>query len=393
MINAIKTIVLLLLIVFVAASCEEDFSTVTEYNDKTVVYAFLEHKDPWNSSKDTNFIVVNKAFLGEANVYDMASVADSVNYPDYDQIDVSLQRIKTSDPNSEAIGDPIQLDYTVHYKDSGVFSREHNVVFYTTKALMYYQDVDANPAPGDESYYYRLSVKKPNKEEVYAVTKMIRGIYEGKPMTRPDDKKEINMVSTLQNYKFNIEFKPNLDATSYALRIRLFYYEKKYNDDNIYLDYVDYTHSLYNVVSGESSSSSSLSIGVPPSAFYINIASKLKDTTGVQWRMYKTEGNTGFPETHAILFTLGSYETYMHNQVTQPSNGIVQERPTYSNIVNGLGLFTSKWNFIRDGFYLSNPTIDSLSMGEESKYLKFKNSDLTVHDNYMMDYSSVIKRY
>ena len=84
MLKTIKNISLFLFIILLFSACEEDFDIVTDYKDQTVVYAFLNHQDPWNGpleeNLDTNWIVVNKAFLGEANVYDMASVADSVNY-------------------------------------------------------------------------------------------------------------------------------------------------------------------------------------------------------------------------------------------------------------------------------------------------------------------------
>jgi len=379
--------------------CEEDFDLITAYKDQTVVYAFLEHHDPWSEQRDTNWVVVNKAFLGEANVNDMAAVSDSVNYKDYDKISVTLQRIKSLDPNSEPVGeevwnhDPIVLQYTTHYKDSGAFARDNNVVFYTTKSLMEYQDVDLNPRPDEnQAYFYKLTIKKPGQPDVYATTKMIRGITEGRPMTTPEDYRSIQMSSSFPNYTFDVEFESNKDARIYEFKIRTFYYEKR-TDGNIYIDYIDYVHPIQVTSNKIQTESQKMKINVVPLVYFSNFDRKLADTSGVVWRIVKTKTTADRPETHALLFTLGSQETYVYNQVTQPSNGIVQEKPTYTNITNGVGLFTSKWNFQRNKFQITSGTIDSLATGIASKNLKFKDYEFTSRQNSIMDHSTVIKRY
>jgi len=396
---SIRNIILFILVIPFFTSCDEDFDTVTEYKDQTVVYAFLEHHDPWSSTEDTNWVVVNKAFLGEANANDMASVADSVNYPNYDNIEVTLQRINSIDPESGPVGegqfnhDPIVLQYTTHYKDSGAFATDNNIVFYTTEPLMLFQDVSSNPRPDEDNpYYYKLSIKKPGKEEVYATTKIIRGIYEGRPMTIPESHREIQMASPFPNYTYSVEFGTNIDARVYEFRIRTYYYEKR-TDGNIYIDYVDYVHPIVTTPSKNQERSIDMEINVAPLSYFSNFDRKLSDTSGVVWRILKTESGNPRNETHALLFTLGSQETYVYNQVTQPSNGIVQDKPTYTNITNGLGLFTSKWNYQKGNFGITGGTIDSLAIGVASKNLKFKTRDFTYRENSTMDKSSVIVRY
>lgn len=393
MINTIKTALLFLFASLFFTACDEDFDLTTEYKDQTVIYAFLEHKDPWHLTGDTNFIVVNKAFLGEKNVYEMAAVSDSVNYDNYDEINVTLQRISNIDPNSQPIGEPIVCEYTTHYKDSGAFSRAHNVVFYTTKNLMLYKDVNLNPSPDEnDSYFYKISVKKPGKEEVYATTKIIRGMYEGRPLNLPENNRLIEMASTFPNYTYNVEFGSNIDARIYQFKIRTYFYEKR-TDGNIYIDYIDYLHPLMVTRNKIQQQSEDMEVNVTPSAYYTSFNKKLKDTTGVVWRIIKTKKTDERPETHSLHFTLGSQETYIYNQITQPSNGIVQEKPTYTNITNGLGLFTSKWNYSRNNFTITGGTIDSLSVGIYTKDLKFRTRDFTYNQNEIMDHTSVIKRY
>ena len=380
----IKISIISLLIAISLTSCEEDFELNTEYKDQTITYAFLEHKDPWGwptGDADTNWIVVNKAFLGEAKVDDMASVSDSVNYPDYNKIIVSLQRIETIDPKSKPIGNPIFLDYTTHFKKEGVFAQDNNIVFYTTEMLMDYRPLSASPSPQeDDVFFYKLSIKKQGKEEVYATTKMIRGIYLDVPMSNPPETRKINMASSFPNYKFSVKFMVNANARAYKFRIRTFYYEKRTNG-NIYLDYVDYEHPLIITKEKHPIDAQKIEISVDPLSFYSSIERKLQNTDNVQWRIAKTQNKTGLTESHALMFTLGSQESYVYNQVTLPSDGIIQDKPTYTNITNGLGLFTSSWNYQRDQFAFTNPSLDSLSASVATKNLKFLNSASTSLEN------------
>jgi len=391
--NSIKLIISLIVIIFFFSSCEEDFKLITDYKDQTVIYAFLEHKDPWgwpSGDTDTNWIVVNKAFLGEDNVEDMASVSDSVNYPNYDDLHVTLQRIKTIDANSATVGEPIILLPTQHYKDSGLFAQDNNIVFYTTALLMNYRNIDNDPSPElDNDYFYKLSVIKPNQEEVYATTKMLRGIYIGKPMTNSPAHREIKMASSFPNYTYKVNYKTNKDARLYSFKIRLFYYEKR-TDGHIYLDYVDYAHPVIVTKSKNTPDAQEMKISVSPLSFYSSIERKLHNTDGVVWRAPKILSKTGLVESHALLFTLGDQNTYIYNQVTKPSNGIIQDRPTYTNITNGLGLFSSTWNYQRDQFKLTAATIDSISDGIVTKDLKFLNNSETVLQNSKITSDDVI---
>ena len=388
-----KLFIISLLITLVLPSCEEDFDLITEYKDQTIAYAFLKHQDPWGwptENSDTNWIVVNKAFLGEAKVDDMADVSDSVNYSNYDNIIVSLQRIETIDPKSNKIGNPIFLNYTTHYKEEGIFAQDNNIVFYTTEMLMDLIHAGTNPVPRpDDNFFYKLSIKKQGKEEVYATTKMIRGIYLGVPMSNIPEHRKINMASAFPNYKFIVKFKVNADARIYKFRIRTFYYEKRTNG-NIYLDYVDYEHPLIITKEKHPIDAQELEVAVAPLSYYATIERKLHNTDNVEWRIAKTQNKTGLTESHSLLFTLGSQETYVYNQVTQPSDGIIQDKPSYTNITNGLGLFTSSWDYQRDKFSLTNASIDSLATSIGTQDLKFKNAASTSLENAKIKAEDVI---
>ncbi len=57
--------------------------------------------------------------------------------------------------------------------------------------------------------------------------------------------------------------------------------------------------------------------------------------------------------------------------VNKPSTSIVQEKPEYTNINNGLGIFSSRYSKAPFTKYLGTTSWDSLSCGQYTNHLKF----------------------
>jgi hypothetical protein len=57
-------------------------------------------------------------------------------------------------------------------------------------------------------------------------------------------------------------------------------------------------------------------------------------------------------------------------EVNEPSNSIVQERPEYTNINNGIGIFSCRYEVIRS-FYLNANSREELRNGEYTCNLMF----------------------
>lgn len=58
-------------------------------------------------------------------------------------------------------------------------------------------------------------------------------------------------------------------------------------------------------------------------------------------------------------------------EVSQPSNSIIQEKPSFTNIENGIGLFSSRFVQVVDSINLSQRTIDELRSNPLTKDLGF----------------------
>ncbi|HTL81129.1 MAG TPA: hypothetical protein VL651_05470, partial [Bacteroidia bacterium] len=62
-------------------------------------------------------------------------------------------------------------------------------------------------------------------------------------------------------------------------------------------------------------------------------------------------------------------DTYMN--LNGPSTSLVQEKPFYTNIVNGYGVFSSRVAKTKTNLILTPLTQDTLSRGQFSCYMRF----------------------
>jgi len=61
-----------------------------------------------------------------------------------------------------------------------------------------------------------------------------------------------------------------------------------------------------------------------------------------------------------MIMTVGSEDLETYINVNKPITGIVQERPQFTNINNGIGLFSSRFKKIRFDYDLTSSTLDYL---------------------------------
>jgi len=67
----------------------------------------------------------------------------------------------------------------------------------------------------------------------------------------------------------------------------------------------------------------------------------------------------------------GSIEMRYYIESTSPSEGALMEKPVYSNITNGIGLFCAVARIDVNGLMLSPVSIDSIAYGQFTRTLGF----------------------
>ena len=320
----IKFIIVVFIILFVTlVQCKNDFKVNEDWSDISVVYGLI-------SSKDTvHYIRLSKAFLGEQDAYQMAQVSDSLYYKNaivYIEEDGTSNKIYFS------------KDSTIQ-KDSGIFAYNKNI---------YYKAV-ANLNPDAK---YKLNIFE-NGKTITSETSLIKSF---------DIVLLPSSVSLYQSDKgLTVKWTSQPNARIFETKVKFYYYEITSTDTTKkYIDIKLATQTTLSILGNEN-----MEALLTGGTFLTTVGNKVPNNTNVLKRVVA----------HAsieVTISVGSDDLYTYMQVNQPSTGIVSERPVFSNISNGLGLFTSKYDTILPTKPpVGNKTIDSLAHGQFTKNLKF----------------------
>lgn len=314
------------------SGCSTDFSVTAPWKEITVVYGLL------NPADSVQYIKINKAFLGEGNALQMAGVADSNNYRNI--LDVKLQQLSD--------GSFIQLsrDSSIP-KETGTFANVPNIL-YKTNALI---------SQGSD---YKLIIHNTQSgKTITATTKVVNNSIINNP---PPPPAQLSFAGGISSFK--VDWTTSVNGKIYNLVIRFHFVEvNKITRDSIHKS-LDWTFP--NVKSATLQGGENLSIEFKHADFYKFIAAHL----GVNDAVKRIANNVD------LIFTVGADALNTYVEVNQPSTGIVQEKPQFTNIDGGIGLFSSRLTQTMLGKRLTKQTVDSLSSGYYTKNLGFCNFDL-----------------
>ena len=341
-------IIILYVVAIVLSSCSTDLEINSEWEAIPVVYCILDQ------SKSEQYVKVSKVFLGELPAIEMAQVSDSLFYNDVDV--VLYRRIGEGDyqwvSNFEAT-DEIP-------KDSGMFAYDRNTLFVSNV------DLQVNDALGNP-YEYKLEVIINDiGETVTGTTKLISGAQITSPQTQATS---VSMYNYLSDFQYKYRTGDNSSVLQMTLRFNyLEVIDGDTTDQTIFIDWPQAMKAFENTNSIEITSSFSVL------AFYNLLISNIPVNENAR-RLVK------MPNSLEFRLAAGDEDFYTYMQISAPSNGLAQSRPLFTNIENGVGLFSSRYNTSRIK-KMNNRTIDSISRGIYTKDLNFVNQ----YDSYYTPY-------
>lgn len=324
-----KILLLLVTLVPVLFSCNKELNVNADWKDVTVVYGLLDQ------TQDTTFIKITKAFLGPGDAMQFAKIPDSSNYPD--KLEVRLDEY-----NGTTLVNSLPCDtVTIHNKQAG------DSIFYYPDQLMYY-----TTAPLNENSLYKLFIKNKNTgKEVTAETELVGDF----TIERPQ------VASFIPGYTFEVKWTPSKVGKRYQLVIRFWYQEAKKTDPaNPVMKYIDWL--VFNNILAADNQMTSFDYFFPGDAFYSVVGSKIKVDTSL----------VGRSAHHCdFIFTVAASALNTYMEVTEPSLSLVQERPAYSNINNGIGIFSARFIKPNNDMEISSPTKAELKVNQYTKDLGF----------------------
>ena len=309
-----KKYLILSIFAIVFTACETDFDVNAEWEEVTVVYGLLDAGD----DNKTQLIKINKAFLGKMDALQMAKYADSINF-DEGELAVKLVRIK-----NYGITDTITLDEGLTLRNSGIFN--DSIMVYT------FENIDFL---NSNSEYELLIKNNVTGNQVSSRTNIISNFDFDMGAGFPFGIIETCIPGTPSATKFSstVVTWGNSTDNGVQYQIDLIF---NYNENNIAKTLI-YTSSVLDKTEifefeGEN--------------FFNFLKNELVKDPLIERKFLSID----------LIMTVGSEDLKTYRIINEEITGIVQERPQFTNINNGIGLFSSRFTKTRKGFGITDDT-------------------------------------
>ena len=304
--NKLQRLLFILISIFLINGCSNDVDINASYQQIIVVYGVL---DP---IQDTTFIKVNKAFLGEENALIMAQVPDSSEF--IEKLDVRIWPY--DNPENVIYFDTI----TMNNKEDGLFYNPNQVVYYST----------FQPEP-EKKYVLSILYKG---SETTAETTTIEN-FQSTDISKPGFALAIGFDYDLIN---PVRWNRKDYAPRYDVVIRFHFKEIWEGQTDTVFRFIDWHKDTQ-----KSTSNSEVESIYNGSVFFNALNAYVPYTDAAQEAkvLRRYTGLTYF------IVDAGGVELNTYIEVNEPSNSIIQERPQYSNIENGIGIFSCRTRAIK----------------------------------------------
>jgi hypothetical protein len=332
--NIIYKLLLFLPLVYLLSSCETDFEVNAEYREIMVIYGLLDHSD------STHYVRISKAFLGDEDANVMAADPENSAYPD-------ILDVKVEEWTNGSLTRTYALNRVLTTgKEPGVFSYPEQYAYTFTAHL-------------NKAAVYKIKVK--NNETGYeagAETPLVGDFTIDKPLYNPV-KPQISFVNQSGNYTDGIcEWLSAKNGRLYEPVFRFNYRETLPGTGDTTSHTVNWR--LSSVKSSAMNGGEKLSTTYNGEGFFRILQSSIPEKTGVK----RFIGNIDF------MISVGGDELSTYIDLNRPSNTIIQERPFYTNINNGIGIFSCRHTVIQS-YALSQFTVSKLLSSEYTSRLGF----------------------
>jgi hypothetical protein len=303
----------------ILSACKNDLDVNAEYKETMVVYGILDQTD------SLQYIKVTKAFLGEADAAQMALVRDSSEYPDVLDVKIIERR------NNQTINHTLERRLITN-KNAGNFYAPNQYVYAFLPNLF-----RTSPIIGylDETKIVKLQITnrltgKSTEAETEIVKNFIIRIPSASAFTSIPLATQTNNFLSPTDYNLVWEISPN--AKRYSVNFRLTVIDTNLVNPSLSKRYtIEYGSSKIK----PGSSDREITFAINARDFISLIASKLPDAG--------TDNERWLADIDVFIAAAGE-ELDIYMTLNEPSASIVTERPIYSNLSDGIGIFSSRIN-------------------------------------------------
>ncbi len=297
----LKHTALFLLITFlIFTACENDIDVNAEWKETAVVYGLLD------AGRPTQFIRIQRTYQnGNGDAIKLAQVGDSLFF------DTLLVSLDVYNQNGNYVTTHSLYPDQSITKDTGMFAAQPNTLY-------------ASNNPINSNFSYQLKIRNPRSGKEYtSSTSIVKPsfIFGGLPA--------LFYVAPTRSTSFRVN--TGIRGLSYDMVLKFFYMEY----DSISSDSSEHSIEWINVsnfMASDDRGGEELIMKLTGSLMYNFVAANVFPKAKVYRRMKSCK----------VSFVGGATALVDYISLSRPSIGIVQKKPEYSNITNGLGIFSSR---------------------------------------------------
>lgn len=337
-------IIIKIILIAISSSCKTDFDINAPYNDVPVIFGLLDQ------SIDTQYVKINKTYQGEGDNTIYASINDSILFPNVSAI------------VDEEINGAITNSYNLEEKwikniQQGLFNTDSQKIYYFV------------PNGGlNTAAKYKLKINIDGGRKIVTSQTELVSPFDFTSTFKIIVHSGVNFKSTQGYSKLPMRWTSAKGASKYEAGL-VFYYEE-HNQNGIEEKSIRWQLGVS--TSSTSSGGEEMLKEIQGDGFYKTIAARLKNQPN--------EANISKRVAKRIEFFVVAagedFGTYIG--VNEPSNSIVSERPNFTNINGGLGIFSSRTNLVIKEYLQGSPFVlgynsqQELENGQYTGYLKFQ---------------------
>lgn len=353
--------------------CSTDVELNAPYDERSIVFCLL---DP---EAEEQWVRVNRTWLGEGNNLDIALVADSSEYAP-GAVTVVVEQFGPNDIGfSEPLGTFVALDTVLQDKD------DDGIFFGPVYRAYHFSTPDGLPVhPGSNSdalYLYRLTVSfADGRPPLTAVTTLI-GSSPGNITNPPAGIPGFNLnfasgSGDLVTYpNINFKWSSTAGAKRYEAAMEVHFTERVWADAAHTVLSAEVERTVQWELGDETADSDEggeeIKLPINGESFYQFLSSRLESDPLITRELGVWNNNLDRIRAFDFVLSIANDELDTYLAVNAPVTGIIQERPVYTNVAGGLGLFASRTQQRINGLGISKPSIQELVEGSHTAPLQF----------------------
>ncbi|MFT4599172.1 MAG: hypothetical protein ACJAR8_001772 [Bacteroidia bacterium] len=335
--------ILLTLIFFTFCGCENELKVAADWEEVAVVYAAL------NPTQSKNYVRVQRAYLDEKRgALNFSNVQDSLYF---EELDVTILEYRNETLTNTFILRKVDGDTLGMPKDTGVFYSDQNILYELDNPVM--------PSSYLVNYTYVITVRNPVTG--YSTTASTPSV--GSPeVTEPinDNFSLINFNGTNDQTTLT-RFQEGKWARAYSVEM-VIYVEETQKDNPANKEMKEIIWRMVNLGRTRGLQSQEKATYLVPSInFFTSLQAGLQEDNSVERRLINYDIN--------FYGISDDFNTYL--SVNEPSIGIIQKKPEYTNFDNGLGIFASRHIKSFEGYIFPGSTLRHIQESRFTEKLGF----------------------